>query len=133
MELCIIMGLINQEALATMVSVLSSLGIVHGILSNGIADEPTIFYSNRSKDDDDNLDTKVAPCALNIRQPSHNASNLKTPSIPSNLTAKRGDNYISKDQDNALDTPNPKAPSVYKSALPIEPQLATRAIDDNQN
>jgi hypothetical protein len=96
-ELCIIMGLINREALVTIVSVLSSLGTVYGILSNGIADEPTIFYSDRSKDEDDNLDIKVALCALNIGQPSHNASNLKTPSIPSNLTAKRSDNYISKD------------------------------------
>jgi len=133
MELCMTMGLINREALATMVSVLSSLGTVHGILSNGIADEPTIFYSDRSKDDDDNLDTKVAPCALNIGQPSHNASNLKTPSIPSNLTAKRGNNHISKDQDDASDTPNPEAPGAYKSALPTEPQLAARAIDDNRH
>jgi hypothetical protein len=133
MELCMTMGLINREALATMVSVLSSLGTVHGILSNGIADEPTIFYSDRSKDDDDNLDTKVAPCALNIGQPSHNASNLKTPSIPSNLTAKRGDDHISKDQDDASDTPNPEAPGAYESALPTEPQLAARAIDDNRH
>jgi hypothetical protein len=115
MELCMTMGLINREALATMVSVLSSLGTVHGILSNGIADEPIIFYSDRSKDDDHNLDTEVAPCALNSGQPSHNASNLKTPSIPSNLTAKRGDDHISKDQDDASDTPNPEVAAVSAS------------------
>jgi hypothetical protein len=111
-ELYITIGLINREALATIVSVLSSLGIVHRILSNSITDKPIIFYSDRSKDDDYNLDTKVASYALNSRQPSYNASNLKTPSIPSNLTAKRGDNHISKDQNNALDTSNPKVTAV---------------------
>jgi hypothetical protein len=66
-ELCIIIGLINQEALATIVSILSSLDIIHGILNNSIIDKLTIFYSDRSKNDDNNLDIKVAPYALNIR------------------------------------------------------------------
>jgi hypothetical protein len=61
------MGLINQEALATIISILSSLSIIYRILSNNIIDKLTIFYNNRLKDDNNNLDTKVAPYALNIR------------------------------------------------------------------
>jgi hypothetical protein len=53
-------------------------------LPNGIVDETIIIDGdNRSKDDDDNFDTKTAPRALDSGQANNGAFNLETsPFLP---------------------------------------------------
>jgi hypothetical protein len=124
----------DQELLVAMVSVLSSLGRVHRILANGIADEPVILGNDdRPKGDDNNLDTEPAPHILDSRQSSSDTFNLETPPILSNRTANKRDNYEStvtgKQQWSV--SPRPAVRDTSKSPFPYskDPKSSLENID----
>src|SRR5690348_6433693 len=82
-----------------MVSILSSLAIVHRIFTNNVTEKLIIVNSDdRSKDDDENLNAKPAPCTLDSKQANNNIFNLELPPILCYHTVNKRDNGISDDK-----------------------------------
>lgn len=84
----------GRLALVAMVSILSSIG--HRIFANGVAEKSIILDGdNRSKDNDDKLDTKPGPRTLGSEQANNNIFNSEALPILSYRTANERDNGIS--------------------------------------
>lgn len=97
----ILLTLVGRLALAAMVSILSS--IWHRIFANSVAEKPIILDGDdRSKDNDDNLNTKPAPRTLDSRQANNNVFNSEVPPTLSYRTANERDNGISDDKSNLV-------------------------------
>jgi hypothetical protein len=79
--------------LVVIISVLRSLGIVHKIFVNSIADKLIILNSdNKSEDGDNDLHTGPASCIFDSGQPSYGIFNLETLYILSNRIVSERDN-----------------------------------------
>jgi hypothetical protein len=115
--------LMNGELLGAMVGLLSSLGAVHGILANGITDEPIELGSdNKSKGDDSNLDTGHARRIVDSGQLGSDAFILEYPPVLSNRTANEHDNGA-----NGIGNKSPRTAKRQRSASPPCNSILRRA------
>ena len=119
----IFLVLVDGELLGAMVGLLSSLGAGHGILANGITDEPIELGSdNTSKGDDSNLDTGHARRIVDSGQLGSDAFILEFPPALSNRTAnEHNDGY------NGIDNKSPRIVKRQRSASPPGNSLLHRA------
>ena len=123
-----------------MVSVLSSLGTARRIFVNGIVDVPIILDGDdKSKDNDDDLDTEPAPRTLDSEQLSNDAFNAETLPNLSNRTPNERNNDNGLGNNASTPTakrqrsPSPRSPLHHARTSPLPQSNDAKSSRENIN